>query len=158
MPVQIAPVAAGRVCARCGLWKPTTEFHSGERPARYCKPCAREYNREWRKANPDKVEDNAKLQRARYPERYAHLRRRANLKKHGVTADVYDAMLVAQGGVCAICGRAPERRRLSIDHDHKTGKVRGLLCDKCNPALGSFEEDVGRLARAIQYLEVHRGR
>lgn len=60
-------------------------------------------------------------------------------KQLGLTDEGYEALLAAQGGGCAICGRPPsERRRLDTDHDHKTGRVRGLLCHRCNRALPNW--------------------
>ena len=53
----------------------------------------------------------------------------------GIPLAEYDALLAAQGGGCAICGNPPKTRRLHVDHDHKTGKVRGLLCHRCNRRL-----------------------
>lgn len=72
---------------------------------------------------------------------------------------MYDAMLAAQGGVCAICGR-PETRpapngqpsRLHVDHNHSTGLVRGLLCNNCNQAIGKMGDDPDRLITAAEYL------
>jgi hypothetical protein len=61
--------------------------------------------------------------------------RRADL---GVTLQQYDDLLVEQGGGCAICKRPPKTRRLDTDHDHKTGRVRGLLCHRCNRALPAW--------------------
>lgn len=61
--------------------------------------------------------------------------RRAQL---GVTLEQYDTLLAAQGGGCAICGNPPKTRRLATDHDHATGKVRGLLCHRCNRALPTW--------------------
>ena len=61
--------------------------------------------------------------------------RRAQL---GLTLAAYEALLEAQGGGCAICGATPKTRRLDTDHDHKTGKVRGLLCHRCNRALPAW--------------------
>jgi hypothetical protein len=59
-----------------------------------------------------------------------------------------------QGGVCAICGKPPKvgGRRLSVDHDHATGKIRGMLCTRCNTALGSFDDDIERITKAADYL------
>lgn len=81
------------------------------------------------------------------------------LKHFGITLDEYRAMLDRQGGVCAIC-REPETMRingdllrLSVDHCHDTGKVRGLLCCKCNQALGCFRHDVDRMLAAVDYLK-----
>ena len=90
--------------------------------------------------------------------------RRSKLKnKYGVTLEQYDAMLAAQGGVCAICGTSePKGKRgafgptFSVDHCHTTGKIRGLLCGLCNPALGAFGDSVERLRAAISYLERSR--
>lgn len=72
-------------------------------------------------------------------------------------------MLVGQGGVCAIC-RQPEQMRkngqiraLSVDHDHETGTVRGLLCGHCNSILGLAKDSVDRLSRAIDYLQQQIG-
>lgn len=73
-----------------------------------------------------------------------HLRRRA--------ID-YDAELGRQGGGCAICAKPPARRRLNVDHDHRTGKFRGLLCDGCNAVLGKVDDSVDLLNAAISYLE-----
>lgn len=64
---------------------------------------------------------------------------RFTLKKYGLTSIQYAEMLGAQHGVCAVCNKpeaSKSRRHLTVDHDHKTGKVRGLLCSKCNTALG----------------------
>ena len=73
---------------------------------------------------------------------------------YGITYAEYESMLQAQGGGCAICGQTPEQegRRLPIDHCHTTNKVRGILCTKCNQALGMMDDDTDRLAKAIQYL------
>jgi recombination endonuclease VII len=76
------------------------------------------------------------------------------LKTYGITGDEYWALYEAQGGECAICGRAKGlRKRLSVDHDHRTGEVRGLLCTPCNRGiLGHVRDDVLTLIRAIRYL------
>ena len=67
--------------------------------------------------------------RRRKPRRAAEL---------GVTDEQYEALLAAQHGVCAICGNPPKTRRLHVDHNHRTGKVRGLLCFRCNRALPTY--------------------
>jgi hypothetical protein len=70
----------------------------------------------------------------------------------GVTDDEYARMLAAQGGGCAICGATPKTRRLHVDHDHKTGTVRGLLCHRCNRALPTWVTTKW-LAMAYDYLD-----
>ena len=80
---------------------------------------------------------------------------------YGVTRDQYQEMLCAQEGKCAACGqgetmlgRSGVVRSLSVDHCHKTGHVRGLLCDRCNNILGRAKDDVGVLRRLASYIEV----
>ncbi len=67
----------------------------------------------------------------------------------------YDRLMQEQSGQCAICLRASgsEGKSLAVDHDHKTGRVRGLLCTKCNQAIGFFGDNSELLKRAIEYLK-----
>jgi len=76
-------------------------------------------------------------------------------KKYGITLDEYNVMLKAQDNKCAICNNEDEvkGRKLAIDHCHTTGSVRGLLCGKCNRALGLFYDNRELLHNAIQYLQ-----
>ena len=78
-------------------------------------------------------------------------RKPTRAKQLGVTDDEYARLLEAQGGGCAICGAKPKTRRLHVDHDHKTGKVRGLLCHRCNRALPSWVDELWLVA-AQRYL------
>lgn len=82
-----------------------------------------------------------------------------NLRIYGITREQYDALLVEQDGACAIC-RQPETmtyrgqpKALSVDHDHETSRVRGLLCAACNFALGKMQDNPARLRAAADYLE-----
>jgi hypothetical protein len=77
-------------------------------------------------------------------------------KKYGITLDEYEAMLAAQGGVCKLCGRPPKTRRLAVDHDHKNGRVRGLLCYRCNRAIPNYVT-ADWLRRAADYIEPLEG-
>lgn len=82
-------------------------------------------------------------------------RRRYKLKrKFGITIDEYNEMVEAQNGRCAICGCAVEV--LVIDHDHRTGTVRALLCNGCNVGIGYFKENVDIMLAAISYLRFHK--
>lgn len=81
----------------------------------------------------------------RNSERTCETIRRARLKRlFGITWEQYDQMLSSQGGVCALCGDPPKGKRLAVDHDHKTGKVRGLLCSFCNHRIIGKVEVFGR--------------
>lgn len=89
-------------------------------------------------------------------------RQRKLRAKFGLTPEQYEEMLSKQNGVCAICEQ-PETGKvrgitkpLAVDHDHATGKVRGLLCDRCNHALGRMQDQPARLRRAADYLEQHQ--
>ncbi len=75
-------------------------------------------------------------------------------RKYGITNRQYDLMLNLQRGGCWICRRPPAKRRLAVDHCHKTGRVRGLLCFRCNRGVRWFDENPGRLRRAAAYLEL----
>jgi hypothetical protein len=75
-------------------------------------------------------------------------------RRYGLTVDAYRAISDAHNGHCAICGDKPSSR-LHIDHDHKTGAVRGLLCRGCNHALGNALDDPSRLRAMADYLERH---
>ena len=83
-----------------------------------------------------------------------------HLKQYGLSVEQYEAMVEYQDHKCKVCGEEESamdkngtHRRLAIDHDHDTGQIRGLLCSKCNTALGSFRDNVENLKRAILYLE-----
>lgn len=92
--------------------------------------------REYKKKNPEKL-------------RATHLKH-----KFGLSIEQYDSMMKAQNGVCMICKNpCASGRRLAVDHDHETNRVRGLLCMACNQALGFFRDNVSLLKAAIAYLK-----
>ena len=76
---------------------------------------------------------------------------------YGLSLAEYAVLLKTQDGKCAICGVTPGERdkRLCVDHDHKTGEIRGLLCNGCNWSLGGFRDSADLLRRAAIYLETH---
>lgn len=131
---------AQRICTTCNTPK-AERFMSKASPHR-CKACARAALKAWVAANPSE---------------YERARRKSHLKKHyGITAEQFDAMLAAQGGQCAICSEPPTDARgfrPHVDHCHASGKIRGILCGRCNKALGQFKDDASLLRRAIAYLE-----
>lgn len=94
--------------------------------------------RQWRQRNKDRTR------------RYSFL---FNLKKlYGMTEEEYEALLLAQGNRCGICTKLFVKTP-HIDHDHKTGKVRGLLCNDCNTGLGRFKDDFSVVRAAVRYLK-----
>lgn len=143
-----------KVCkGLCGLEKDVSEFYKGKLK---CKECYTPYAgdslnaKSWKKANKCKV--LAQKVRWRIKDNGDSVRK-SNLKKFGMTQQDYDDILHNQRGVCKICGVTPSIvKRLSVDHCHETGIVRGLLCGACNPALGMMRDNVSILQSAIAYL------
>jgi len=100
-----------------------------------------ERNKAWCKKNPDRLVIHNITKK---------------LKGYGITIAIYNRMLEEQRGVCAICfKKCKSGRSLSVDHCHKTGKVRALLCGNCNQGLGSFCDDIKNIERALEYLKKH---
>ncbi len=109
--------------------------------------------RRWQRENPERYRatqlEYAASGRKQVADRKSHLKR-----KYGMTLADYDRMFDEQGGVCAICEKPrPEERTLHVDHDHGTGVVRGLLCFRCNNALGDFDEQYELFRKAADYLD-----
>jgi hypothetical protein len=71
---------------------------------------------------------------------------------YGITIDEYELILEAQGGVCAICGGGTSKKHFAVDHNHKTGQVRGLLCARCNSGLAKFMDKLENLLKAYAYM------
>lgn len=125
----------------------------------------REYNREYRRKNKDKV----KLWGKTYYQKHKKERRRANrgfhlIRRYDLTIEQYDKMFKKQKGVCAICGN-PETVKnqygilsLSVDHNHVTNKNRGLLCWNCNAAIGKLNVDNGlsTIYKVIEYIKGYK--
>lgn len=101
-----------------------------------------EHSEAWRAANPGRNLKNIL---------------RSRCKRYGITLEEYERQLEAQDGACAICKRRPvpgaRKQMLCIDHDHRTGKFRGLLCDACNRAIGMLQDSPTVLRVAAEYLE-----
>ena len=141
-----------KTCAACRRVLPTSGFPSSRnRPDGLhpqCRTCGNEARKQYRQTH------------VRPPQVWSADRRRWQLKAdYGISPEQYDAMLSAQEGVCAICAGPETRtnregapRYLSVDHDHSTGRVRGLLCSTCNRGIGQFGDDVERLRSAVAYL------
>lgn len=157
------------VCGPCQTVRPLDSFGQyGQHRA--CRECRRVYRKRWSSKNKDKIRDIVKRSRAKHKTTVVATRRRydsrldvrtrkklskrrSRLKQRfGITPEQYDSMLLAQAGVCLICGKLPGTKRLAVDHDHTTSEVRGLLCTACNTALGLLGDSVETLHKASQYL------
>lgn len=138
-----------KTCTACGTEKAVSEFYANSRPGGFsrCKTCVLTTEAE-RRSRPGEQE-SARARQLRW-----------HLKHHyDITMDDYKALLADQSGLCAICGQ-PESalgrggavKPLAVDHNHKSGAVRGLLCHRCNSVLGNAQDDPERLEAAAQYL------
>lgn len=166
-------------CPKCTHELPTTSFSACKKSKdglnNYCKPCRSLLTQEWKARNPEKAKEVAKRyrksetsilknreaarrRRETHPELHREVRRNNALKSiYGISSADYSVMLEKQHGVCKICnGSCTSGRRLAVDHCHVTGKVRGLLCSRCNTSIGKFEDSVDLLKSAIAYLEASR--
>lgn len=145
------PEGTTRVCTKCGTEYPLTpeffvrEGRRGLGLTPQCRPCTREYHKRYQTD---------------------HYIRKRKARRFGITEAEYDKILDEQNGVCAICGdpsspngTKPDgtQRSFAIDHDHETGKVRGLLCTRCNPMLGFAQDNREILLKAAEYLLEHQG-
>lgn len=115
----------------------------------------RETTKKWREKNPERYRETTRKWREKNSERYRATQRNRHLKSnYGIAIEQYAVLFKRQKGVCQICGRAnQDGRRLAIDHCHDTGKIRGLLCNLCNTALGALQDSPSLLRKAAEYLE-----
>lgn len=139
-------------CSCCGEIKPTTEFTKRKNREKwgfcpYCRECKHKKAKEYYLDNTEK---------------YKKLARNRDLKKYGITLEDQEKMLRDQDNKCAICGKelflfgSSKKITAHVDHDHKTGKVRGLLCQECNTGLGKFMDNTDYLLSAVSYLKKNK--
>jgi len=142
-------------CSTCKEIKPALAFSFNRRNADglqgRCRQCANRAAKAWRETNPD-----------RHRRANTLWARKSRLsKKYGITQAIYEQMTAEQKGLCAACGKPPISikhrtddawRLLYVDHDHATGKVRGLLCRKCNLLLGWLEKNAEQVRALNRYL------
>jgi len=140
-----------KTCTKCNEARVISQFWRDRRSrdgrAARCKTCRSAGHKARRRANPDKERER---NRRRYQANKTRERERHTLRKYGVSLADYDAMLVAQNGACAVC-KSPASKTLDIDHDHASGRVRGLLCTSCNRMIGHAGDDAERLLAAATY-------
>lgn len=130
-----------KTCTQCAMKKPIEEFRVNSKGSlMWCQEChttiGKNTMKNWRTKNPERAKYN---------------RKRSLLTKYNMTPEEFTYMVMEQGGVCAICGLVPSA--LYVDHDHTTGAVRGLLCQKCNSGIGFLGDSLEGLEKAINYLK-----
>lgn len=163
-----------KVCVKCGEMKPLADFykHMGSADGRRtdCKACVlrarrkryendgdtlRERVRNYQAENPKKVSATQSAYRASESgkETVRNATRKRYLEQtYGITTEQYDEMFARQSNRCAVCRGEDPVRYWTVDHDHLTGAVRGILCWHCNVGLGHFRDDISNLVAAADYL------
>lgn len=153
-----------KLCSRCKV--APSPRNSDPRANSFCKPCLKAYQHEHYLAHKSSYVARTKARRAKHPEVSARqsveatrrwrvkvgpefLKLKAVQDRYGLSAEEYKALLVKQNGCCAICNMS---RKLHVDHDHQTDAVRGLLCFRCNAAIGNFDDSPERLEAAATYI------
>jgi hypothetical protein len=115
----------------------------------------------WRRDNPEKYQENQrryqeKMKTERPDELALRYRKRNYKSKYGITLEIFEEMLEKQNGVCYICGnKNVANKHLAVDHCHKSGKVRKLLCNPCNLTVEHIENSLAPYERYIDYIEDH---
>lgn len=135
------PTPQTKVCRDCGATRPLKEFYykkARKQYNSYCKPCHQIRTKNWYAARPDKLKEVAHKSRIK--------------RSYGLTPEQVAEMSRKQDSLCAICGDKPGT---FIDHCHKTGKVRELLCSTCNLGIGQLQDSTRILMAAVAYLEKH---
>jgi hypothetical protein len=126
-------------CTKCGKLKSTSEFYKrGDRKnclRPECKNCHKKAMKKYNKKN------------------YILFHERGIAKRYNLTLEQYADLKNEYNNKCAICGKTCKNKRLCVDHDHKTGKIRGMLCHLCNRGLGHFQDNPELLDKAINYLK-----
>jgi hypothetical protein len=155
-----------KICKKCGVEKSLDDYyiHNGmkDKHLNTCKKCDNKKTREYQIEHKDQMAKYSEKYRLKYIETYADYARNTKYKQnYGITIEDYNKMFDDQNGLCAICSNPESKGRskhFHVDHDHLTGKIRGLLCSTCNTALGKFNDDINLINKAIKYLQKHNGR
>ena len=127
----------------------------------------RKRHQKYNKENAEKIAARLKIYRDRDLKKFSERSRKyyinnpekeraKRLRKYGLTPENYETMFLSQNGLCAICESSNNGKRLHVDHDHETGKVRQLLCNSCNIGLGMLKDDTSILEKAMNYLRKHK--
>lgn len=138
-------------------------IHSLTKTTKLCRLCDTHKHIKWQKKNPKKIKEYQKKTRSN-PDFALRNRKGFIRRKYGITIEDYENLLKKQNGVCAICKKEDltieanslRLKGLCIDHCHKTGKIRGLLCNRCNPMIGYSQDSIDNLLSAVEYLKAHQ--
>ena len=149
----LALVPNNRTCYKCSIEKPMAEFYRAKKGFRYeCKSCSKKHATSWGKNNKSRIN---KKHREKYKSDPRWGKNRHLKVQYGINIDQYEKMLVDQNFSCSICNihQSELKFSMAVDHDHKTGEVRSLLCSPCNTLLGLAKENIDVLLKSIEYIK-----
>lgn len=144
-----------KVCSYCNIDKPYSDYHmraNKTHPHSRCKTCSSLISKQWRKDNKDRV----RLNRISNPSGQKEYKRDKSYKRlYGISLEQYNQLFVEQSGRCAICNihQSELNKALVVDHNHSTSIVRGLLCSKCNTAIGLLQDNSDIINKASIYVK-----
>lgn len=167
-----------KICSKCKAQRPLEEFHknSGNHDGLHywCKECSRKNGKNYRdrlsKRLTIEIPETKVCTRCKTEKMSSQFSKSKRAKEglhnwcktcvrdqklklsYGIDVEAYDRVLKSQNGVCAICQENSGKRILAVDHDHITGRIRGLLCDRCNVLIGMARDNIQTLRKAILYL------
>ena len=144
-------------CTKCKKRKDASYFYKDRRKKDslhpWCKLCCQLRQKKYRGLPKNRNKIKLSKQRYRKTEGGKQVDRKSRIKRaYNITLEQYDQMFEQQNGLCAVCGCPEVGQRLSIDHNHKTGQIRKLLCSKCNLIIGLANEDKNYLLKVAFYL------
>jgi hypothetical protein len=143
-------------CSKCKIEKESSEFAKDNGKKDKLRSICKQCDGERYKQNEEKMKANSKIYYQNNYKNNPEKRKSKSLKyNYNMTWEIYNQMLIKQNNKCKICNNEFKNARdTHIDHCHTSLKVRGILCNNCNTAIGLFKEDVNNLKNAITYLEL----
>ena len=149
-----------KLCNKCNTEKEISEFYkhhiTKDGYCNQCKDCKRQINNAWYTQNKTHVIKKVQAYQKERPGQVAKYKRKSDLRrKYNLTPEEYDQMYMTQLGLCSVCHDPFGEEVPCVDHCHSTGKVRGLLHDRCNRVLGQANDSIELLQSAIEYLQKH---
>lgn len=152
-------------CYVCNKQKDISEF---KKRCNMCKECHAAYGKEWRRKNKEKISEymlnyySKNMKRIkeynsmRRKSRIDYIRNKVYFSKYGITYDEKIEMIKNQNNKCLICsGIFGSIKQACVDHSHKNGKIRGILCHSCNRGIGLLNEDIGLFNKIIEYIQIN---
>ncbi len=162
----IKEITEYKICIKCLIKKSKNEFYtsstSKDNLSRYCKICDRDIKTKYRKNNKERIKNYSKKYRESHKQQikestttqeYKKQNKERSLKYlYNLDIKKYNDILILQNNSCKICNISFQKTKICVDHDHLTGKIRGLLCRKCNTGIGLFNDSIILLNKATIYL------